>query len=502
MTFLIGAVLGGIIGVVLAVPIALALGLAVALLPLSFIVGALPSAVFGVNGLAAFVTYLIVVAIFYAIAHIASWVTSTPAGLQPSNPFEEVARAAMIAMNAAMNVFLLPAAFAFFATTPTPLAGPAATALPLALLVAVPIGIVNLLAVIPFVSNNTVYQVVLAWVGLAMPMTWPVTLLGFVVWLLNLLPLAPNTGSSDFTAATWVTHGGWVYVQSTLPRAAYNLAHFTQVPDEYSTSAPTLFAGGFNPATVPGVVLHEGAHNFSAAAFGWWFALVGLINEYALPGPTGMPAGTSAYAELFPEGRRRASTLTWYDLWAPAIGAPPNGAPTVGTASVGPVCAFPGQTIALDATTPVPTTDPDAQPLGALWVLTPPAGSSAAIASPNSLTTSFVPDVAGDYVVALMQTDGIDGTKSVFAPDDTITVVPLDTSAVHDTTVAQGLALPQSILCAQAVWSIVAKPATANANINLVGLFTTDTPGPYTLRLSITLNGETRTADASFTVTP
>jgi hypothetical protein len=48
--------------------------------------------------------------------------------------------------------------------------------------------------------------------------------------------------------------------------------------------------------------------------------------------------------------------------------------------------------------------------VGFAWNLTPPAGSSAVIAAPNSATTQFTPDVTGDYTIDAIVSDGSEGS--------------------------------------------------------------------------------------------
>jgi len=65
--------------------------------------------------------------------------------------------------------------------------------------------------------------------------------------------------------------------------------------------------------------------------------------------------------------------------------------------------------------------DPDSDPLAYLWSFTSrPAGSAAVISPDTTVTTSFTPDVIGEYRVHLAIFDGRDGDGD----DVTITAVP------------------------------------------------------------------------------
>ena len=81
--------------------------------------------------------------------------------------------------------------------------------------------------------------------------------------------------------------------------------------------------------------------------------------------------------------------------------------------------------------------DADGDPLTYFWSLTViPQGSSADVVDPNSLTPSFIPDVAGTYVVQLIVNDGhLDSepdtaTVTITVPPDTTPPAPADLSKI------------------------------------------------------------------------
>ncbi len=76
---------------------------------------------------------------------------------------------------------------------------------------------------------------------------------------------------------------------------------------------------------------------------------------------------------------------------------------------------FVGETVQLDGSG---SSDPDGDPLSFRWAfVSKPEGSQATLSTPTEAQTTFVPDVAGQYVVKLTVDDGRGGTAS-----DTVTI--------------------------------------------------------------------------------
>jgi hypothetical protein len=501
---ILGAFFGALIGLVLAPPIALALGLAAAALPLPPVSIGIPLGV-----LPAVIIYFALVFVLYSVAAIAMALVATPSGLQTVTPAEELARGALIGLNAVMNVFLLPAVFAALAQpwVNVVIAAAAAAALPVALLITPFVGVVGLLACIPQLSNAPAYQVVLGWTSLAMPMSWPITLVGVIIFIANTLWSwfggRPLRGFSDFTSGTWATHGGFVYFPSPSP-VPYNTGNLVQIPGRFGRNRPAI-----DPAsdvtlwvTARGLAMHEGAHNFNLAAFGWWFHLVGWFQEYVNP----FGSGPSAYAELLPEGRFRRTASPWLPVWTPSFtpAAAPNGPPTGGSVSVSSGCVLPGQTVSLSINA-MPTDDGFVHPLGFLWDLGTPDGSLAALDNPRSATPSFVPDVPGLYAPVLLVTDGADG-RTVAIPFDTVKVRVPDPGPPQTARVDEFVSLPAGIddPCPVFTWSIIS-PANPDAELTLVGQsvsFVAHTEGLYTLQATMTIGADSLSATTTVDVSP
>lgn len=104
--------------------------------------------------------------------------------------------------------------------------------------------------------------------------------------------------------------------------------------------------------------------------------------------------------------------------------------------------ALVGQVIALNGSG---SHDVDGDALSFFWSLTViPQGSNADVVSPNSLTPSFTPDVAGTYVIQLIVNDGhLDSepdtaTVTITVPPDTTPPVPADLSKITVSGVTNG----------------------------------------------------------------
>lgn len=356
--------------------------------------------------------------------------------ITPAMP-EPIGRGLMVGLNTGMNYVFLGAILA-----PLPGGGLAAGVL----------AFVNLLASVPAVSNFAPYQTVLGWTTLFLPMNAFWNGVGFLVLLINGVARLfgiPLSIVPDWSRANLVMHGGIVH--GCVP-TAYNMANFTAAHGSLSATDPSVLPGsvwpfcpalGFPPIppntvtrlTAPGVAFHEGTHTLNAGAYGWLFQWVGFADEF-LPmpwSPGGIVMGANAYAELGAEGGSRGVGRNWITLWtpSPALTAPGNTPAVVGLVVSDATSGAPGVVLVMDLATSLTgnvliaaernrgialdssgTTDADGgpAPIGRLWLVTSsPPGSQATFMAPNAATTTFVPDVGGQYALQLHVTDGLNG---------------------------------------------------------------------------------------------
>jgi RHS repeat-associated protein len=154
------------------------------------------------------------------------------------------------------------------------------------------VGTLIFLSAFDTVAGNHIYQGILGWSNWLMPMSWLVTGLGLIMWILNglghlLLWEIPNLWGSgvefcritgfrmDWSTGMLATRGGWVANANTID-TAYNMGNFAYVDNNSS---------GWH-------LDHEAGHNLSLAVFGSIFHFVGFIHEM------GTGAGSSAFAEV------------------------------------------------------------------------------------------------------------------------------------------------------------------------------------------------------------
>jgi hypothetical protein len=167
------------------------------------------------------------------------------------------------------------------------------------------VGVVGFAAVFPFLSRNVVYQGVLGWSSLLMPMSYTATTLGFILFILN-VPFAIAAGGLgairfDSSTATMESSGGLVAVS---PSRGFNLGNFSFLR---SPAFQSPFAG---PG---GVSVHETGHTLTVAAFSGVFHWIDAVDENVPP----FMKGLRAYGELIPESHGPGGGRPWVGAWSP-----------------------------------------------------------------------------------------------------------------------------------------------------------------------------------------
>ena len=415
-------VIGGIIGVLLSLvaiagPTALSMALA---LGTSFIP---PIAlIFTISWQWGLVVQFIVTLILYLLAAL---VTPPVQGRVPDNGFEQFCRGMQIGINSAANgcyfVVLMPA---LLASIGSPLAGPAVP-------FAIALASVNFLCVFEALTNAFAFEAVVAWSAWFLPMNWIYQLLGLILYIF--CSILAFLGMSFTSLGAWwpgtVARHGFLFGFG----GAFTLGNFTIVSPDILRASPRFVGASASPDTALGIISHEVGHTLTNAAFGNFFGVIFWVHEriWSIFGMGGM-----TYGEMICEGVRRSHGIAaaptanpWLPMWAPPVTLPaPDGGNTIPTAEFrvdGNVAAngdtFPGAVGTAVTLEMAAATDVDSYPMGNVspggtptvgfaWNLTPPAGSSAVIAAPNSATTQFTPDVTGDYTIDAIVSDGSEGS--------------------------------------------------------------------------------------------
>jgi hypothetical protein len=287
---LIGLLLGLLVCAVVTVLLGLSLGvfgpLGAILLP---IVATIAAFVGPMSPVTVVVLGFVVVLILTAIAYVLGAVTLVPltaaaptAGVTnplPAPPLEAIPRGVIIGLTAAVNFTVLARIF------------PPVVALVLAL--------ICFAAVIPLLSRNFVYQLILGWSSWLLPMSYLVMPLGILLFILNLLVTLIRTGGFpavrfDVTTATFETLGGTIVAFLTgltgFAAGGFNLGNFTFL-------GPLATATSFTPGAGGGLSTHETGHTLTVAAFGGFFGWINAVDENIPP----LKRLTLAYGEMIPE---------------------------------------------------------------------------------------------------------------------------------------------------------------------------------------------------------
>jgi hypothetical protein len=332
-----------------------------------------------------------------------------------------------VGINAAANgcyfVVLMPALLGLIAAPLSTLT------IPFAFLLA----LINFLCVFETLSNSFVLEAVLAWSAWLLPMNWLFQILGLTVFVIctvfAFFGMIFNPLGS-WWPGTLVRHGFlWRF------SGAFTLGNFTFVSPSVRRTIPSFVGGSVAIDTAFGIVAHENGHTLTTAAFGNFFGIILWVHDrlWALF----FGAGGMSYGEMICEGVRRVSgsgavptSNPWIPMWAPPVkllGPSGANAPPVAVFEIDGVVVTNGNTVDGTSGTPVvlsagQSVDPDSFPMGNIspgvtptlgfhWRLTvtpdnPTDVSATGILFPTHANTQFTPDVAGDYQVDGVVTDG------------------------------------------------------------------------------------------------
>lgn len=171
------------------------------------------------------------------------------------------------------------------------------------------VGTVIFLSSVDSIAGNDVYQSILGWSNWISPMSWLVTGLGLVMWILNglghlILWEIPNlwgggigffriTGfRMDWSTGMLATRGGWASNLNPID-TAFNMGNFAYVDTN----------------SVGWHLDHEAGHNLNLGAYGSIFHFIGFIHEM------GTSAGANAFSEQLAEGNVSGTTGAAHPMW-------------------------------------------------------------------------------------------------------------------------------------------------------------------------------------------
>ncbi len=263
-----------------------------------------------------------------------------------------------------------------------------------------------------------------------------------------ILLAAPAGGNSQLSDATAVAPSFTAAAGDTLVQLAVSDGSLTSAPDAVlistTNSRPQADAGADQvvPRQAPVSLTGSGSSDPDGDSLSYAWAIIhapagslASLDDASLANPSLTPdlPGYYVLQLIVDDGQGEAS------LPATMVIEATNQAPTA-VATADPTSVTQGGTVSLDGSG---SSDPEGDPLSYAWsVASAPAGSSAAIQTPDGVTASFVPDLAGDYVIQLVVSDGY----ATSAPATvTVTAGALDPTPVLDPIGPRTVALGQTL---------------------------------------------------------
>jgi hypothetical protein len=245
----------------------------------------------GIFALVIFTVFAYVLAAIGLMPGIAATPITTPPTPLPISPLEEVMRGLLIGLAAGMNLGIW-------------------TLVPIGAIVGAIVGVVGFLAVFTAVSRTIVYQALLGWLSWIMPMSYLVTPIGIVFFLINLPFALAGAGLAalrfDTLTATVETTGGLSGVTGF--RGGFNLGNFT-----FLATAPGVAPAAVQtPFGAPGLSAHETGHTLTVGAFGGIYGWTNAVDENIPP----FRRLALAYGELMPESHFPRGGFTHVREWS------------------------------------------------------------------------------------------------------------------------------------------------------------------------------------------
>lgn len=147
--------------------------------------------------------------------------------------------------------------------------------------------VILLLALLPPVAANRLYQRVLGALGWVLPLNYLMLPLGVLLFLVAApFAIVAPAGGVRWDWLTWTVETSGGFVLATFASTSFNIGNFTFFP-----GAPILAPSGFAAA---GASAHETGHTLNGGAFGGFFYWIGAVDENVPP----LARGAGAYSEM------------------------------------------------------------------------------------------------------------------------------------------------------------------------------------------------------------
>lgn len=281
------------------------------------------------------------------------------------------------------------------------------------------------------------------------------------------------------------------------------------VSDVYTP--PTANAGTNQRVQVESVVQLDGSHSTDLQGYPLTYSWT------ILSAPTGSTAHLSSTTAVNPTFKTdEIGNYVVQLIVNDGAGSSQPATVTISTTDIAPVAnAGTAQTVNVETLVTLngsASSDSDGLALNYNWsLLTKPAGSNAALTSPNAVKPTFTPDLPGTYVVQLIVNDGFLSSQPVTVTISTNDVAPVanpganQTVSVVSTVQLDGTGSTEAISNTLTyTWAILSQPSSATATLSSVTAsrptFVPNLPGLYVVQLIVN-DGYLNSQPATMTVT-